>query len=109
MFESSANVTIKSVIAEQMYPIITPHITSIDIFFTRPDTSSINPMDNIAPTNADIISVAELTAIPCPRNTIMATDTVSFAPDDIPSTNGPAMGFPKKVWSKYPDTDNAPP
>ena len=33
----------------------------------------------------------------------------SFAPDEIPSTKGPAMGFAKNVWSRKPDTDSAPP
>ena len=32
-----------------------------------------------------------------------------LAPDEIPSTNGPAIGFRKKVCSKKPDTDNPPP
>ena len=32
-----------------------------------------------------------------------------FAPEEIPSTNGPAMGLRKKVWSRNPDRDNAPP
>ena len=37
----------------------------------------------------------------------MATN--NFAPDEIPSTYGPAIGLPKKIWSKYPDTESAPP
>ena len=35
--------------------------------------------------------------------------TTIFAPEEIPSTKGPAMGLRKKVWSKKPDTDSAPP
>ena len=32
-----------------------------------------------------------------------------FAPEEIPSTNGPAIGFEKNVCNKKPDRDNAPP
>ena len=35
--------------------------------------------------------------------------TWSFAPEEMPSTNGPAIGFSKKVCSKKPDKDKAPP
>ena len=35
--------------------------------------------------------------------------TTIFAPEEIPRTNGPAMGLRKKVCSKNPDTDRAPP
>ena len=35
--------------------------------------------------------------------------TNSLAPDEIPRTKGPTIGFLKKVWSKYPEMDNAPP
>lgn len=37
----------------------------------------------------------------------MATNIL--APDEIPSTNGPAIGFLKNVCNKNPDNDNAPP
>ena len=43
------------------------------------------------------------------RKKIMTRATTIFAPDEIPSTNGPAMGFSKKVWSMNPERDNAPP
>ena len=52
---------------------------------------------------------AELTAIPFPRRTIIRSDTTSFAPEEIPSTKGPAIGLAKNVWSRKPDTDSAPP
>ena len=32
-----------------------------------------------------------------------------FAPDEIPSTNGPAIGFLKNVCNRNPDNDKAPP
>ena len=43
------------------------------------------------------------------RKKIMTRATTIFAPDEIPSTNGPAMGFSKKVCSMKPERDNAPP
>ena len=39
----------------------------------------------------------------------MVMATTIFAPEDMPSTKGPAMGFPKKFCSKNPDSDSAPP
>ena len=33
----------------------------------------------------------------------------SFAPDEIPSTKGPAIGFRKNVWIRNPERDRAPP
>ena len=40
---------------------------------------------------------------------IIVIATNIFAPDEIPSTNGPAIGFLKNVCNKNPDNDNAPP
>ena len=40
---------------------------------------------------------------------IIANATESFAPEDIPSTKGPAMGLRKNVCSKKPETESAPP
>ena len=39
----------------------------------------------------------------------MTIATTILAPDEIPSTKGPAMGFSKKVWSRKPDRLSAPP
>ena len=39
---------------------------------------------------------AEPIKSPFPRNRIMTRATTSLAPEEIPSTNGPAMGFCKK-------------
>ena len=64
MLESSANVNRKSVIAEQIYPIMTPQITSMDIFFTFFETSNTKPMEIIAPENAAKIIMAELIVRP---------------------------------------------
>ena len=52
MSESSAKVIIKSVTAEQMYPIMIPPTSSVDmdgIFF---DSSSTKPMDAMEPAKA---------------------------------------------------------
>ena len=46
------------------------------------------------------IIVAELVSIPRSRNTTMVRATASFAPLETPITNGPAMGFAKKVCSR---------
>ena len=35
--------------------------------------------------------------IPLPKNQIITSATNSLAPEEIPSTKGPAMGFAKKV------------
>ena len=66
-------------------------------------------MEIMAPANAASIIISELEAIPRLRRKIITMDTTSLAPDEIPSTNGPAIGLPKKVCNRKPDTDKAPP
>ena len=66
-------------------------------------------MDTMAPRNAARIMVQEFMISPCPRNTTIKTDTTSFAPDEIPRTKGPAIGFEKNVCKRKPDTESAPP
>ena len=39
----------------------------------------------------------------------MRSHGLSFEPDEIPRTNGPAIGFRKKLCSRYPATESAPP
>ena len=39
----------------------------------------------------------------------MTSATHIFAPEEIPSTKGPAMGLPKKVCSRNPERASAPP
>ena len=63
----------------------------------------------MAPTNEATISVTEPTAIPRLKNPIIVTESTSFAPDEIPRMNGPAIGFAKKVCSRKPDSASAPP
>ena len=81
----------------------------MDIFFTLPEIISTNPMEIMEPAKAARIIPAEPMEIPLPSRTIITRETTSFAPDEIPSTNGPAMGFAKNVCSRKPDTDKAPP
>ena len=43
------------------------------------------------------------------RNTIKVMATTILAPEEIPSTKGPAMGLRKKVCRRNPDSASAPP
>ena len=67
---------------------------------TRWEISSTKPMDTMAPTNAAAMRMAEEVVLPRLRSASMATHTVIFAPEEIPSTKGPAMGLWKKVCSR---------
>ena len=88
---------------------MTPHTTSTDICRTRLAITSTKPMEIIDPAKAARIMAAEPIKRPFPRNRIMTRATTSLAPEEIPRTKGPAIGFAKKVWSKNPDTERAPP
>ena len=66
-------------------------------------------MASIEPQKAAPISAAEPRVRPRASAAISVRATVSFAPDEMPSTKGPAMGFAKKVCSRKPDTASAPP
>ena len=59
MLESSANVTTKSVTAEQIYPIMTPLMTSMDILWTFFATSRTNPIEIMEPIKAAMIIAAD--------------------------------------------------
>ena len=61
------------------------------------------------PTKAAATIPAEFNMMLRCRQTIIVSATTSFAPEEIPSTYGPAIGFWKKLCSKNPDTDKAPP
>ena len=43
------------------------------------------------------------------KRKIISSATTSLAPEEIPSTKGPAIGLLKNVCSRNPDTDSAPP
>ena len=66
----------------------------------RFETSSTKLMDIMAPANAAMIMTIEPMWMPAPRKITMTMATTSFAPDEMPSTNGPAMGLWKNVWSR---------
>ena len=61
---------------------------SMELLFIRPESPRIMTMDIIEPANDAPIRVKELTAMPRSRKNIMARATVSFAPEEIPSTKG---------------------
>ena len=79
--------------AEQIYPIITPLTTSIDMLWTLRDIKSTNPIEIIAPTNAAAINTQEVIFTACPIRNTMTSATTIFAPEEIPNTNGPAIGL----------------
>ena len=66
-------------------------------------------MESMEPTKAPRIMAMELKRTPRLRKNTIIRDTVSLAPEEMPSTKGPAMGLAKKVWSRKPDTLSAPP
>ena len=78
-------------------PIITPAIISCAMFLTLPDSRSIAPIDIIEPKKADATIAAEFISIPFCIVIIIESATVSLAPDEIPSTYGPAIGLLKKL------------
>ena len=107
--ESSANVTTKSVIAEQIYPIMIPPTRRDAICCTFFDIRRINPVEISDPINAARISVYEENLPIYFKYTIIVSATTIFAPEEIPRTKGPAIGLEKNVCSKKPERDNAPP
>ena len=62
-----------------------------------------------APAKAAAIMPKDFTWIPFPRKKIRVSATVSFAPEEMPSTYGPAMGLPKNVCKRNPEIASAPP
>lgn len=89
--------TTKSVIAEQIYPIMTPLMTNMDILWTFFATRRTNPMEIIDPMKAAIIIAADPIEIDLLRKKIIRSATTSLAPEEIPSTKGPAIGLLKNV------------
>ena len=66
-------------------------------------------MDNKDPAHAAAINANEDTLLKYFKNIISVRATHIFAPDDIPSTKGPAIGLPKNVCNKKPESASAPP
>ena len=109
ILESFANVRKISVTALQKYPIRTPLMIRMVELPDTPDTRRTNAIDIIAPAKAAPIIPQEFSTIPFSSSRIIMIATKSFAPEETPSTKGPARGLRKKVCNKYPDTDRAPP
>ena len=65
---------------------MTPQTMSMPIPRSRREASRMKPIEIIEPTNAAKISVAEWIAAPRLRKRIIARATVSFAPEETPST-----------------------
>ena len=68
-----------------------------------------NPIQTIAPTNAAAIRVMLLALRDLDKRNTIASATHIFAPDEMPSTKGPAMGLWKNVCKRYPERASAPP
>ena len=66
-------------------------------------------MANSEPTKAAATCAQSGMPETCSSKNIIVIATNILAPDDMPSTKGPAIGFLKKVCSRKPDSDNAPP
>ena len=54
-------------------------------------------MEIMEPVKAAMIITPEVATIDFPRRKIIVSATISLAPEEIPRTKGPAIGFPKKV------------
>ena len=85
--------TTNSVTAEHMWPIMTPLTTSIDMLLTFLEMISTKPIESIAPKNAAAIMASELTRMAFPSKNTITSATTILAPDDMPSTKGPAIGL----------------
>ena len=73
------------------------------------ESRTIAPVVTSAPPKAANIISNPDDCLPPPATNRSTAQTDSLAPEDMPSTYGPAMGLPKKVCSRYPDTASAPP
>ena len=86
-----------------------PMTRSMDIFRARWEKRSTTPVMTNDPAKAERTISAEDTWETNRAAKMMVKLTTIFAPEEMPSTKGPAMGLRKKVWSRNPDTDSAPP
>lgn len=67
-----------------------------------------NPIEIMDPTNAANTD-PQIEIVVTFASTIVVSATVNSAPEEIPSTNGLAIGFLKNVWIKNPESPSAPP
>ena len=93
--ESAAKLSKKSVAAEQIYPIMMPATRRAAIWRTRLETASKKPSETSEPRKAASTSASELVARFRAKKSIMQSATASRAPEETPSTQGPAIGFAK--------------
>ena len=66
-------------------------------------------MEIIEPAKAARIMAPEPMDTDLLKRKIIRKATISLAPEEIPSTKGPAIGLLKKVCSRNPETESAPP
>ena len=66
-------------------------------------------MEIIEPAKAARIMAPEPMDTDLLKKKIIRSATISLAPEEIPNTEGPAIGLLKKVCSKNPETESAPP
>ena len=79
------------------------------MWLTARDTTSMKAVDIMAPANAARIRAHEEADPNRSMRMIMTTATHILAPEEMPSTKGPAMGLPKNVCRRKPDKARAPP
>ena len=72
-------------------------------------TARIKPVAARAPANAAAIITKEEMLPICFRKMIITAATASLAPEEIPRTKGPAIGFSKNVCRRKPERARAPP
>ena len=86
-----------------------PMTRSIDMFLTLPVNRSTKSRDKSEPMKADHTVTGRGIEVKYRLMPIVTIARNILAPDETPSTKGPAIGLRKKVWSRKPDSDNAPP
>ena len=74
-----------------------PLTTNMDICFTFLEIRRTNPIEIKEPINAAMIIAADPMEIDLLRKKIISRATTSLAPEEIPSTKGPAIGLLKNV------------
>ena len=74
-----------------------PATSSTAMCLSRRDRIRMKPTDSSEPAKAARISARPETEPSFSRKKIIVSATVIFAPEEMPSTKGPAMGLLKKV------------
>ena len=72
-------------------------MTSMDMLWTFFATRSTKPMEIMEPAKAARIMAPEPMDTDLLKRKIIRKATISLAPEEIPSTKGPAIGLLKKV------------